>query len=95
MIRTFINFAAALSLAIPGIACAGETVTITHKGTAYSYTVTDTAKGRLIAGATSVGVPFKLAVSKYMVEGHFNNQPVAFRLSEVKPITGIVEVAAR
>lgn len=95
MIRTALKFAAALSLAIPAIASAGETMTIAHQGTEYTYTVTDTAKGRVITGKTSAGVPFKLAVSKYAVDGTFNNQPVSFKLSEVKPIKGIVEVASR
>ena len=95
MIRTFVTFAAALSLAIPAIASASDIVTIAHKGTEYSYTVTQTAKGRVIAGKTSAGVPFRLAVSRYMVDGHFDNQPVSFELSDVKPVKGIVEVAAR
>lgn len=95
MIRNFIKFAAALTLAIPAIASASDVVTIAHQGTEYSYTVTETAKGRVIAGKTSAGVPFKLAVSKYTVDGTFNNQPVSFKLSEVKPIKGIVEVASR
>jgi hypothetical protein len=99
MIRTVIKFAAAASLAtlavaLPGLASA-DTVTIAHKGTEYSYTVTETPQGRIIAGKTSAGVPFKLAVSKYTVDGHFNNNPVSFKLSEVKPIKGIVEVASR
>lgn len=99
MIRKFIKFAAAASIAALGVAAPGiasaDTVTIAHKGTEYSYTVTETPTGRLIAGATSAGVPFKLAVSKYTVDGTFNNQPVSFKLSEVKPIKGIVEVASR
>ena len=95
MIRNFTKFAAALSLAIPAIASASDVVTIAHKGTEYSYTVTETAQGRVIAGKTSAGVPFKLAVSKYMVDGTFNNHPVSFKLSSVKPVKGIVEVASR
>lgn len=99
MIRNFIKFAAAASIAALGVAtpsiASADTVTISHQGTEYSYTVTETPKGRVIVGKTSAGVPFKLAVSKYTVDGSFNNQPVSFKLSEVKPIKGIVEVASR
>lgn len=102
MIRKFIPFAAVASLATlavaaPSIASASEAVPqkVVYAGTQYSYTVTETPKGRMIVGKTSAGAPFKLAVSKYYVTGHYNNAPVTFKISEVKPMKGIVEVASR
>lgn len=97
MIRTAIKFAAALSVALPSIAFAADAAqsSIAYDGTQYTYTVSETPQGRVITGKTSAGVPFKLAVSKFSVSGHFNNNPVNFKLSEVKPLKGIVEVASR
>lgn len=102
MIRKFIKFAAAasfaaLAVAAPSIASASDAAptTVSYAGTQYSYTVSETPTGRTIVGKTSDGTPFKLAVSKYFVTGHFNNAPVSFKLSEVKPLKGMVEVASR
>jgi len=97
MIRTAIKFTAALSVALPSLAFAADAAqsAIAYDGTQYTYTVAETPNGRVITGKTSEGVPFKLAVSKFSVNGHFNNNPVNFKLSEVKPLKGIVEVASR
>jgi hypothetical protein len=83
---------------LPTIASAGtsEQKTFSHNGQTYHYTVKQSANGKTIKGATDDGLkPFKLIVSKYFVEGHFDGAPVRFSRKSIKSLQGTVEVATR
>ena len=90
MIHSYFSFVAAAALvAAPAVASAETSAptTFTHQGVQYSYTTEVTANERIVRGTAYAGtVPFELHVKKKVVDGTFDNRPVAFTLSEVKSL---------
>ncbi|MEO0032908.1 MAG: hypothetical protein RIS94_2666 [Pseudomonadota bacterium] len=86
MFNAYFSLAAAtLALAAPAVANAAEDAAFAHKGVQYSYTTEDASGEKVIRGTAYAGkVPFELHVRKKIVTGTFNNQPVEFRLADVK-----------
>lgn len=83
---------------LPTIAAAErpEQKTFSYDGETYSYTVKQHSNGHTIEGMSQTrAAPFKLIVSKFFVDGHFDGNPVRFSRKDVVPLRGIVEVASR
>ncbi len=73
-----------------------EPKTFAYDGVTYSFTVKEHSNGRTIEGTSQTRpARFKLIVSKYFVDGHFDGNPVRFSRKEIAPLRGIVEVASR
>ena len=90
--------AAAALFVVPAAALAGEPQreSFEYEGARYTYTVSETPTGRKITGREDAsGKPFALHVGKTRVTGHFGFSAVSFRLKDVKPLSGSVEVALR
>lgn len=94
--RNMIFTLALLGAALPAAASAESIPAerFEHDGVTYHYTVTTTASGQRIRGTADTG-SFELQVRKDKVSGTFNGIPVSFKLSDVKPVEGIVEIALR
>lgn len=58
-----------------------------HRGSVYSYTVTQVGDTRVITGVEEKsGKPFKLRVGTHRVRGTVGSQQVSFSLRDVEPI---------
>ena len=87
--KTFSKTAAALLLAAPAVALAGEPAAnrFSHEGVSYQYTTEVTGGERIIRGTAFAGkVPFELHVRKNIVTGTFNHQPVEFTQGEARTL---------
>lgn len=86
---------AALASATPALADTPATVAVTaaapvvftRDGVTYSYSVTETPRGRLIRGEAD-GEPFSLTVTSTRVYGTMNGNPVEFPRREVARVAG-------
>ncbi len=80
----------ALFAAVPAIAHAEDAATqrFEHKGSTYSYTVTQVGDVRVISGVEErTGKPFTLRVGTHRVRGTVGSQQVSFPLRDVEPLT--------
>jgi hypothetical protein len=80
----------AMFAAAPAIAHAEESATqrFEHKGSSYSYTVTQVGDVRVINGVEErTGKPFTLRVGQHRVRGTVGSQQVSFPLRDVEPLT--------
>lgn len=94
--RKFFMSAAIAFAAFPAVASAeaGQVGQFRHEGVAYSYRVTEAGEKQLIKG-TANNQPFTLQVKDNRVAGIIGGRLVSFKLSEVQPVVGIVEIASR
>lgn len=89
MTNFFLPAIALLALA-PTIAHAKDPATqrFEHKGSTYSYTVTQVGDVRVISGVEErTGKPFTLRVGTHRVRGTVGSQQVSFPLRDVEPLT--------
>lgn len=76
-----------LALGVAAPAVASEPMRFEYEGETYSYTVSNDGDARIIAGkALSSGQSFRLKVRNGRVTGMSRGVPVAFRLSDVRPV---------
>jgi hypothetical protein len=88
--KKFFLPAVALFASAPAIAHADEPATqrFEHKGSSYSYTVTQVGDVRVISGVEErTGKPFTLRVGANRVRGTVGSQQVSFALRDVEPLT--------
>ena len=79
----------ALFAAVPATAHAEDAATqrFEHKGSSYSYTVTQVGDVRVISGVEErTGKPFTLRVGQHRVRGTVGSQQVSFPLRDVEPL---------
>jgi len=79
----------AMFAAAPTIAHAEKSATqrFEHKGSSYSYTVTQVGDVRVISGVEErTGKPFTLRVGQHRVRGTVGSQQVSFPLRDVEPL---------
>ena len=98
MRRSILVIASFLVSAAPSIASAksDEQTTFTYKNTTYTYSVEQKRNFRIIRGHTDRGDKyFVFRVTPTMVTGQFDQNPVSFEISEVRPNLLITEVASR
>jgi hypothetical protein len=87
--KKFFLRAIALLALTPAIAHAEEPATqrFEHKGSTYSYTVTQVGDVRVISGIEErTGKPFTLRVGQHRVRGTVGSQQVSFPLRNVEPL---------
>lgn len=88
--KKFFLPAIALLALTPAIAHAEEAAPqrFEHKGSTYSYTVTQVGDLRVISGVEErTGKPFLLRVGTHRVRGTVGSQQVSFPLRDVEPLT--------
>jgi hypothetical protein len=88
MMKTILSILT-LFAAVPAIAHAEEPATqrFEHKGSSYSYTVTQIGDIRVIRGVEErTGKPFTLRVGARRVHGAVGSQQVSFPLRDVEPL---------
>lgn len=88
--KNFFLPAIALLALAPTIAHAKDPATqrFEHKGSTYSYTVTQVGDVRVISGVEErTGKPFTLRVGTHRVRGTVGSQQVSFPLRDVEPLT--------